>query len=354
MSNFIRIAKANISEYLKDEEVNILANQKVLALIQQKKRLSYNHSGTQMEWQVKKARNSITPYTDAAAMAFQRLNRHERAALEWRAYVVPEQVTWMEKLQNKGKEALTKYATNLGESIKDDLKFNFEDELFKDGNAAANAGRLHGFASCLGVTSNAQYTAPSDTYAGLSTVLGNYGGAVQSGAWPSGKFDAEYYFWSPLVVNYSHGDWAGGTSWSDNAIEAMRNGILFQRNAKGKDGQLDLIVKTASMYSEFLNSLGEKERIQVKRDGEKSGLVSLGFTDVVNFDGVDVTSCYSCPDTQAYGLNFNELELCSLQGQLFDIQDAHDIDTMSDKFVGTFAGNMKMNPRHIVLWDNIT
>lgn len=354
MSQFIRIAKANISEYLKDEEVNILANQKLLALMQQKKRISYGHAGSAMEWPVKKSRNSITPYTDASALSFQRINRHERASLEWRAYTVAEHVTWLEKLQNKGKEALVKYAERIGESIKDDLKFNFEDELYKDGYAAANQGRIHGFASCLGVTGTNQYTAPSDTYANLSTVLGNYGGAVQSGSWPSGKFDQEYYFWSPLIVNYSHADWAGGTSWADNAIEAMRNGILFQRNAKGKDGQLDIIVKTASMYSEFLNSLDEKERIEVKRNGEKSGLVSLGFTDVVNFDGVDVTSSYSVPDTQAYGLNFMEVELCSLQDQLFGMQDSDDIDTLSEKFVGTFAGNMKLNPRHIVLWDNIT
>lgn len=355
MSVFIRTAKTTISKYLKDEEVNILANQRFTALMMQKKRISYNHSGKSLNWPVKKSRNNIVPYTDGASLSFSRVNRWENADLEWRAYVVPEHVTWLEKLQNRGKEAQVNYATKLGESIKDDLKFNFAAEMYKDGYAAANAGRIMGFGSCLGVTGSNQYTAPSDTYAGISTALGGVGGSIITGDWPNGTFDSEYACWSPLIVNYTHASWAAGTdNWANNCIEVLRYGILHQQNVKGKDGMLDLILTNATMYGAFLDAIDEKERIQVMRDGEKSGLVSLGFRNVVNFDGVDITYEYDCPDTEAYGLNFNELELCSMQGQLFDLKEDNDIDTLSDKIVGCFAGNLKLNPRHLTFWNNIT
>lgn len=355
MSVFLRTAKTTISKYLKEEEINILSNQRITALLTQKKRVSYNHSGKSLVWPVKKSRNGITPYTDGSTLSFTRHNRHEQAELEWRAYVVPEAVTWLEKLMNKGKEAQVNYTANLGESIKEDLESNFAPELYKDGYDAANAGRIHGFKSCLGVTSNAQYTLPYDTYAGLSTTLGGLGGTLTSGSWPTGVFDAEYHSWSPLVVNYTHSGWAAGTdTWANNAQECMRMGILHQQNARGKKGMLDLIVTNATMYGAFLDAIDEKERINVMREGQKSGLVSLGFTNVVNYDGVDVTYEYDCPATEAYGLNFGSMELCSLQGQLFDLQDDSDLDTLSDRIVGCFAGNLKLNPRHMVFFNDIT
>lgn len=354
MSEFIRVVKTTISEYVKGEEKNILANQKLTAMLQAKKRITYNHSGKDLTWVVRKSRNSLSTYADGGTLTFNRVNRHLQATVPIVSYAVGEAITKKEKLMNRGREALVNYASSLGEMMVDDIKFGFNGELYKDG-LGGNADTLHGFQTFTGVTSNAQYTAPSDTYAGLSTVLGNYGGTALSGSWPTGTFDPEYYFWSPLVVNYTHASWAAGTdNWANNCIECLRKGIIFSKNLKGKDGMVDLVMMTPSMYADTLDAFDEKERIQVMRDGEKSGLVSLGFRDVVNFDGVDLTSEYDCPDTQAHGININSLELCSWQGQLFDTDDSEDIDTLADKLAVTFFGNMKANPRNHIFFDNIT
>ncbi len=347
-----RVQKTTIEQHLREVEENILQNQKITALMQKKGRVSYNHSGTKMTWRVKKARNDMDQYGDAQAVNFERFNRHEKAELDWRGYIMGESVTKMEKLTNKGKEAIVNFVSSLTEDMVDDIKYNFASEFYKDGNASGNEHRIHGFQSWLGVTSNAQFTAPSDTYAGLLTTLGNYGGSVISGTWPSGKFDPEYYFWSPLVVNYTHANF--GATWAASCIDALRLGIIHSKNQKGQQGQMDLILMTASMYADFLDQIDEKERIEVQRNGKSSDLVALGFKDIVNFDGVDLTYEVDVPDTQAYGLNFKEMELCSLQSQLFVPGKDYDINTLSDQYTIDFFGNLRGNPRGTTFWDNIT
>lgn len=347
-----RVQKTTITKHLREVEENIMSNQKITALLTKKGRVSYNHGGKNLDWRIKKSRNSMVGYGDMQGVNFDRVNRHEVATLDWRGYMLSEAVSKLEKLANKGKEAIVNFVSELTESMIDDIKYHFAREFYLDGNASGRDHAIHGFLSWLGYTSNAQYTAPSDTYAGLSTVLGNYGGSVVSGAWPSGKFDPEYYFWSPLIVNYTHASF--GSTWAASCIDALRNGIIFQKNAKGIQGQLDVILITASMYADFLDQLDEKERIQVERGAKNSDLIALGFKDVVNFDGVDVTYEVDTPDTQGFGLNFKELELCSMQGQLFVPGSDYDLNTLADRYTLDFFGNLKGNPRASVLWDNIT
>ena len=347
-----RVQKTTITKHLREVEDQLMQNQKITALMMKKGRVSYNHGGKNLDWRVKKSRNSMIGYGDMQGVNFDRVNRHEVATLDWRGYMVSEAVSKLEKLANKGKEAIVNIVADLTESMIDDIKYHFAREFYLDGNGAGRDHAIHGFLSWLGYTGTNQYTAPSDTYAGITTGLGDYGGSVVSGAWPSGKFDPEYYFWSPLIVNYTHASF--GASWAASCIDALRNGIIFQKNAKGQQGQLDLILVTASMYSDLLDQMDEKERITVNRGEKNSDTVSLGFKDVINFDGIDVTSEVDVPDTQGFGLSFKDMELCSMQGQLFVPGKDYDINTLSDRYTLDFFGNLRGNPRSTVLWDNIT
>lgn len=349
-----RIQSSTITKHFREVEDNIMQNQKITALMQKKGKISYNHSGKNMDWRVLKSRNAMSQYGDMQAVVPDRVNRHEVATLDWRSYIIAEQFSKQERLANRGKEMIVNVIAGLVDQMTDDIKYHFAREFYLDGNASGREHCIHGFLSWLGYTGTNQYTAPSDTYAGLSTTLGNYGGAVVSGSWPGGKFDPEYYFWSPLIVNYTHATWGGTATWAANCIEALRKGIVYHKNSRGKQGQLDVIITTADMYSDFLNQLDEKERIIVERGKQNSELIALGFKDAVNFEGVDITYEVDCPDTQAFGLNFDALELCSMQGQLFVPSKDFDFNTLSDRYAVDFFGNMRGNPRSTVLWDNIT
>lgn len=355
-SEFLRIDKTTIGEQIKEEEINIVRNQKVLALLEDNGRITFNHSGKRMEFNVRKSRNSLIPYGDGGSLDFPRVNRWEDAALPWRGYVASEQVGKLEKLKNQGEPARINFVAEIVEALMDDVRYGFGAEFFKDGNATGNENRIHGFPSFLAITGSNQYTAPSDSYAGLSTVLGDLGGAVLSGSWPDGQFDAEYDAWSPMTVNYTHASWTAATdNWANNVLEVLRAGIVHNANLRGKgQGMLEVILMTAEMYRLYLEAQASKERIVVNRNQDNSRLIAMGFKDVVNYDGVDLSFESEVPSTEAFGINTKMMELKSLQPQLFVPSDDFDMDYLADRYALDFFGNLQCNPRGCVHWDNIT
>jgi hypothetical protein len=332
---------------------NVMRNRPILALLRDKGRISYGIGGKDLDWRVKSRRAALTPYGDGQLLNFGRVNRHRVATLPWKSYVMGESITKMEKLANKGEEAILKIVESVVDSMMSDFKDGFEDELFKDDSVGGDELRLTGFKSALAYTGTAQYTAASDTYASLSTVLGNYGGAAISGTWPAGTFDAEYDFWTPLIVNYTHADWVAAATWAAAADEVLRTGITLGSKNDSLEGQLDLVEMDLTMYKDFKILQAAKEQINVMRN-QPTGLTAMGFRDVINFDGIDCHGSYSVPAGEAYGLNLDTIELCSMQDDFIVPGEDTDITHLSDQFTLDYYGNMKLNPREMIFWKDVT
>jgi hypothetical protein len=250
----------------------------------------------------------------------------------------------------------------------DDIEDQFADEWYIDGNASGNAKRIHGLESWFAATQTIDISAgtartanaadrvgyPSDTYAGLSTILGNYGGSW-TGSWPTGTGDAHYDFWSPVIINYTSSDFSGtADTWAAQGDEAIRYMIIKCQKNKSRKGQLDLVMIDSTMYEGFLNLIESKERF-ISRPGRNEGsLAKLGFTDTVNWDGVDVTWEYGVPPSVGYGANLDGMELRSLQPTLF-VPEGPDFDIASQswRFSIDFYGNMQANPRNFGKLKNI-
>ena len=352
MSVYIRIDKTTITNHVRKRMVNIMRNRPLTAMMTEKGRVTYNASGKNLDWRVKYRRNGLQQYGDGQLVQFDRLNRDQVAVLPWRGYILSESVTKMEELSNRGQEAIVKVIADITDSMLDDVQDQFEDEFFKDGNAAGNESRIHGFDSATGTGDTAQYVAPSDTYAGLDTTLGAYGGSIIDGTWPAGQFDAQYDFWSPLIVNYTDSaSWTATTkTWPNTAAEAIRAGITHCSKNASLDGMMDYIGMPLELFRQFKDVVGDKERIQVRRDGEASGLVNLGFRDVINYDGVDCHGNYSVPSGTAYGLNFDSMELLSMQPDLFVPGSDYDITHLAKQYTLDYFGNLKFNPRDLCKW----
>jgi hypothetical protein len=343
-----RVIATTTSQFLRDEEVNILRNRRLTALIQARGRIKYNQSGKDLEWRVRYKRVPIQGYADADTLAFPRRDRWKVARLPWRGYAITDSASKMETLMNRGTEAIIKIYSQIAESLKDDMEDQFGEELFLDGNLSANAKRIHGLESFFGATlaSSVKAATPNDTYAGLSTVLGTYGGAW-SGTWPDGRGDSHYDFWSPIIVQYLQNAFGvtDGNTWAENCLRAIRFGLRSAGRNKGRRGMVDLVLLSGSMYEDVMNALDDKQRIIVNR-GRKGGLVDMGFSDVITIDGAELTWEYGIPDGVGYGLNVDDIELLSMQGQLF-VPDGPDwdISSRSWRFAVDFLGNMKTNPR---------
>jgi len=187
-----------------------------------------------------------------------------------------------------------------------------------------------------------------DTYAGLSTTLGNYGG-TWTGTWPAGSGDSHYDFWTPLLANVTS-TYAGFPSatntFAGQGDEVIRWAIIHSQKNKSKRGMLDLILLDRAWYMSFLELVDSKERFLSRPGRNEGSLAKLGFTDSVNYDGVDITYEYGVPDSTGYGINVDEIELRSMQSQLFvPTGPDYDVASKSYRFDVDFLGNLVMNPR---------
>lgn len=326
------IAKTTIENHIRDVEPTILRRRIIPAMLETMGRIKTNLSGTKLTWRVGKKRVGLTPYDDMMAVAFQRINRHEVPELDYRGYVSSEAYSELDRLRNRGSEAIVKKISEIAEVLLEDVVENFHEEMFKDGNAAGNESRFHGLESWFSTTGVAsvgenRILVNNDNYAGLDSTLGAFGGTWEDDGsgntvWPEGTGDVEFDFWTPPVIDYNSAGFSSTATWKANSIAAMRYALYACMRNTGSLRDIAFILD-GSMHREFKDEMQLKERIIVNRNAEQSNLVALGFASL-DFDGYEVTWEYGVPRSTTaqdnrvgYLLNFAKLELCSLYPQVF-------------------------------------
>lgn len=357
MSDWIRVMNTTIANYIAGAENNVVRNRKLLSLLKSRGRITFNWSGEKMVWRIRYARGPLQGYADAETLTFPRRNRWKTAEIDWRGYAATEGVTKLERLKNRGPQQIIDLFADTTTAMLEDIEENFGDELYIDGNQAGNTKRIHGIESFMGSsgTSLPYVASPSDTFAGLSTALGAYGGRW-TGNWPSGKGDAQYDFFSPTLVDYTDTNWQADTySWATVASQALRYGIIRSQRNKTQKGRLDIAFLESEMYRLWIESLTQTERIIVEKNTSNSPMAKLGWGDVQNFDGVDITWEFGTPDAIGYGMNVDQMELRSMQDRLFVSEGpTYDESTASYKMKLDFFGNCVWNPRYFTKWKNYT
>jgi hypothetical protein len=356
MSNWSRVISTNIKEYVQGEEVNILRNRKFLAMLKERGRMSFNHSGTSLNWRVRFRRGTMQGFALGDTLTFPQIDKWKSADLPWRGYAASEGMTQMEMLQNKGMTAIVKVYANMAKVMLDDMGENFAEECYVDGNAASNGKRFHGLESAFsssGVT-RPFVADPNDTYAGLSCAMAGYGGNW-SGSWPDGRGDPQYDFWSPLLVNYTDSNanaWEATTkTWKNTCLEALSYGIMAGQRNKSKTGMVDTVFLERNLYRQAVDRHRETQRIVYQPNSSNSTLVKLGFGDVFSWDGADVTWEFGMPTATGYGVNFNDVECNSLQSKLFEAEGPdYDIASSSYRFALKCYGNFRFCPRNLIKW----
>lgn len=357
MADWSRVATTTIANYIKGAEVNVLRQRKLLAMCKSAGRISFNWAGTKMVWDIEHKEAPLEGYADGSGVSFQPRDRWKQLELGWRSYQITDAMTKGEQLKNRGAQAMINVFEGIGKRLVRDLNSKFGQELYKDGEAAGNTLGIHGIESFLGVSgtvSDGLVGNPSDTFANQSTALG--GSGSWSGTWPSGTGTTDYDWFSPLVVDYTNALWPAATdTWANNATDALRFGILYANKNESPNGMLSVVLLERELYRAWLTQLDEKTRIMVRASADNSTLVKLGFTDVQNFDGTDITTEFGIPSGVGYGFNVNEMELRSQQAQLF-LPDEPDYDktTKTHRFGADFWGNVCWNPRYFVAFKPVT
>lgn len=287
-------------------------------------------AGDHLAWVYEYKQSTPVQYADGNPIAFAPIERHGQAAIDWRSYIAPDAISNQQVLMNQGDAALVKLGANRLEKLMNDMKTFFNQEMYNDGYAAGNENALHGFETLFGTgtTVAADIVAqPSDTYATVSTALGNSAlwsatlttkpNANAATDWPYGGLTTapEYDYWSPVIANISSTSWGtGSTTWESNCLAVLRFLAEVQpaRCADAKS-RPDLFLTNSKMNIELKNRLEQRFRSLTPH----KEATDLGFPGTVEYEGLAVSTDWACPQGTAYMINASELQLHSFYDGLF-------------------------------------
>ena len=380
-TDWSRVIGTTIVNHLREEEQATFRKFKIFALLESSGNVVMNQSGRGFDWNVRFRNAPVTGNTGDTPRTFSRINMWKRVELPWRGFTTTDAIYRREMLENRGQQALVDVASKMAERLKESLEQHLAYQPYVDGNAAGRENDFHGMESFMGydgtvnesnsptkvadkaTSSNTgdRFGYPTDTYAGLQTQLGYYGGGRAGGSvtgqWPNVPVDPEFDFYSPVIINYNASSFnnlsSGNRNWKANCTFAMREGIQQCKRNDTKEAQIDLVVLDRKLYIQYLNTYRDSERIVVSKE---NGLKSLGFTDVVTLDGVEVTSEYGCPAGRGYGLSIGNVELRCLENQLMVAEGPFfSEETQAYRYACSTLGNFRFrSPRNFFTLAGIT
>lgn len=332
-TDWARSIGTTIVTYLREEEMNTFRRFKLFASIAQGGNVAYNQGGRGFNWQIRYRNVPVMGNDGTTPRVFARHNLWADAELPYRGYQTTDQITNKEMLENRGQQALINVAGKMATRLQESMEQYLAREFYIDGNEPGNELRFHGIESFMGIKKSGgsdmsinvstgaprvkdagdPFMAPGDTYAGVSTELGQFGGSQLSGSWPNGVADPEYDFYSPIIVN-GLSTWFGSSSWKTNCVGAIREACHQAKRNDTRESEIDMVLLDRRLYIDFLNSQESKERTVV---GKSTGLRALGFSDVVSLDGIDISTEYGVPANTGYGFSVGNMEIKCMQSQLY-------------------------------------
>jgi hypothetical protein len=375
-SDWARLISTTIVHHLRETEEATFRKFKVFALLESSGNVIMNQSGRGFDWNVRYRNAPVTGNSGDTPRSFSRVNMFKRAELGWRGFTTTDSLYRAEMLMNRGQQALVDISGKMAERLQESLEQHLSFQPFRDGDASGYENDFHGLESFLGYNGTVdesgtaifdartsanlgdRFGYPDDTYAGLSTRPGYYGGGrigETTGVWPQAPVDPEADFYSPVIINYnatSFSDAAGG-NWKQNCVAAIREGLHQASRNDSKESQIDLVCLSRELYIDFLNQQEGKERIVVSKEG---GLRALGFSDVVTIDGCEIGADFACPTGKGYGMSIGNMELRCLENQLMVAEGPfYDEQLQSYRFACSTLGNFKFkSPRNNFLLAPVT
>lgn len=371
-TDFSRAAVSTTARHIGEIENNAMRNFAFLALIEASDRIETNCSGRGFDWRIKYRNHDVEGNRGEGPRSFQRKNLRQMAYLEYRGCQATDIIYKKELKENRGPEALVRIMENFRSDLTDSVQQYLGRQVFIDGNASGNEDCWHGFDSMFGYASPALMldattgaseardqgdliVVPDDEYAGVVTDLGGLGGEQESGVmWPYGAADAEYDAWSPIIMPWdtTYFSAALGGSPTAHAIleEVLRFGVINAARNSTLDQQITQILLDRGLYQMLVRQYAGKERLNINKGDGTASLSSIGFKNVLNFDGVEVTWDAAVPINTGYGFNINGIDLKSMNDGLFEVDDIeYDIEDQGFRTALSSLSNLRFRsgPRNM-------
>lgn len=348
VSEFGRVSKANIAEYIKGAKDETLSSRPLLKLLEKKGKITYGHSGEYLDWGVLKGVQDAAAITDGAELTISRKQPYDRAQLGWFGLTVNDAFTAKEKLMNAGSStALIKYVQGLSDYIKKSLKVGIHKGLYLNGETTTNANKMHGIETWFNAATS---TIPTSGITAAETMFGTntYAGI---------RLDAVYnsnYYWLPAVIPDACDDgvWV---NWNTSDTMQILDYAQLQSMNRNDGKNADCCIMGMTWYGLLRQRVLTMENIYVEKSGNGDTAADVGFK-YVEFAGTPVFMESDMPTAPrqgthaAYVLQTDEIEYCVLGDEFIRVDIEGDIEAgLFTKLVGYHFGQLKTSsPRHQV------
>ncbi len=312
-------------------------------------KLTFNHAGKNAcTWYPKFRRRAIEAGDgNPVSISFPETNVRRECKLDWKNYNMGASNTKFTQLVSSGNSGagakLFNVVEELAGEMTDDFMEDFRLKLYKDGNAAGSKD-VHGLESIFsynGLLTGSKVGDPNDSYAGHTTnlgVTGEWDPDSVGDIWPLGTGETEYHWWSPMIVDYQNGGFSGSSNtWKLQWQEALNYLCTYLGVLQKKD--VDLILLHPELKRLAQDSLIDLHTFEVTQN---SPLTKLGHK-TLQYNGIEIASEYGVPNSGwGYALNFEHMELRSLQNGLLGTMNDKDISIASDLKALDFYGQFLM------------
>ena len=329
-----RVETSVLARSLREQVEPLFRDEPFLAMMRDKGKIVRGY-GKSIDWFPRFRRRTIVPGAgDIVSISFPQTAVKRKATLPWRNYNLGESVTKFEQYVTEGPKEVVLY--NIMErvvaEVLGDFMVDFNAELYVDGNAGS-ANQLMGLESWFGCTGTpyqgggAYMSVPNDTYASLSTSLGNYGGSWSAATWPIGTGPSEFHAWTPMVIDYTNTAWTHATdTWVNTWQEVLTFAKTYMRLLQKKSPSLYLLNGELLRVCKY--DVESKETFEITQN---SDLVRLGFK-TMQYEGIELMDGYEVPSNVGYGINFDHMKLHHLGPQLVNPEQDEDITTATRRF----------------------
>lgn len=360
---------ATITNYMRQIEDNTMRNRALWGMLRNKGRIEYNCGGRNFEWPVIFDELQARAYDGTTAPTFPVIDRIKKPTLDYKMLQIGEKLDKGILDRNKGQEQIVDLLGQALERGGQEFMRSTSKDFFNDGSVTTT--RWDGLESFLAATSTTGASSktrdPSDTYAGLSTVLGNYGGDW-TGDWPNGNTTSgpAYDFWSPILTNTSNTTGWGSSptaSWANYGEQQLRfsinRALKYRASQYGDDGdtkalgdQTGMVIMTSEMREDFQNLFSGTQRTNMEAVPKD---FSFGYQ-VLNFDGWMLIHDFDVPADTGYGFLWSAVQYRSVYARIIEAlknQAGQErgmvwLPDGSGVIVGGWMhGNLKFNPRGV-------
>jgi len=362
--------------YMHDYSDLTKRNHMLLMMMAQWGNILYNTNAVAKSWKIKVREPQVRTFANTTNKTFIDHSAFEECTVGARGFEATDILKEQEWKENQGETQLINLYEFKMQNLAETIVKRIQEWIPRDGDSAAYQDGYQGFESCLGALNSGnggsdpgntdRIVLPSDTYAGHSTALGNFGGTwstdLDSGRrlnqsqgadndWPYGQGSSEYDAFSPNLWTTDATDW-GAASWEDNCEKVVREAATALRNKNGMgQGAPDLCFLLApNLYPEAENYYSSRFRIIQPYSGGDQG---FPVPQSMHIDGVALKSDYSVPADIGYGIWPDHIEMFN-----YSVMNAGGPEPMIDVFGPTWSeehgaylmrvstfGNLRMQPK---------